>query len=308
MSKKTDIWMPEYIGDFFAETAFMTTEQVGAYQLLKAAYWKNQGPLEYDLDSLCTLAKISGKNRYQRLSGALKPFTLADKQISHERLDELLINSIENRVKSSEKGKKGAQARWQGHSSGITQAMPSTMPGDSSSSLSSSTDLDTKDLVLTAVPQDPPPKEKINEKESGKELVEFAPLYPGCEYFRITEHEKELVKANWTEKGWDLRMLRDTVFIIEQWLASDTTEAKKARKIPTHYRRLRDHRFLKTALEARKTGAQSNGPQNMGQAFEEHFGHKPTFKQIDKINKFTAIEKRKQELENEKNIITIEAK
>ena len=45
MSKKTDIWMPLFVGDYLADTIGLSREQHGAYLLALCAYWRKGSAL-----------------------------------------------------------------------------------------------------------------------------------------------------------------------------------------------------------------------------------------------------------------------
>lgn len=57
MRKKTDIWMPLYIGDYLADTQHLSAEQSGGYLHLLMHSWKS-GPLNSDTEMLRRIARI----------------------------------------------------------------------------------------------------------------------------------------------------------------------------------------------------------------------------------------------------------
>ena len=72
-AKPVNIWFPTYVGDFFTATATMTGHEVGAYQLIIAALWKDGGAIPADDKKLAKLAKATPR-QWKDIKESLYPF------------------------------------------------------------------------------------------------------------------------------------------------------------------------------------------------------------------------------------------
>ena len=141
--KKTDTWMPLYIGDYLADTSRLTTEQHGAYLLLLMDYWRN-GPPPDDEAVLASIAKLSIA-QWRRHEKTLRSFfTVENGEWLQGRAD--IERAKANGVSStrSVSGKAGANARWgdskqdgkriaNGIANGVANAQQSDAPSQSQS-------------------------------------------------------------------------------------------------------------------------------------------------------------------------------
>lgn len=135
--KKTDVWMPIWIGSYLADTMDLTTLQHGAYFLLLLAYWRKRGPLADNDDTLRSIAKMD-RAEWKRAKPVLAAFfRVGDGVWWHKRVEAELIEADARAKKASEKGAKAAQARWgkgakqpAGTPSGNATGMPQALPKD----------------------------------------------------------------------------------------------------------------------------------------------------------------------------------
>ena len=130
--KKTDIWMPLYIGEYVADTMTFTTEQHGAYMLLLMACWKAKGTLPTDDESLVSITKLPTARWRAMRAKVLAKFevstdglTMAQKRSSKE-----IAKAEKVSAARSNAGKAGAAKRWQGDSKPMANAMANASQTD----------------------------------------------------------------------------------------------------------------------------------------------------------------------------------
>jgi uncharacterized protein YdaU (DUF1376 family) len=112
-AKKTDIWMPLYIGDYLADTANLNAQRSGAYLHLLMYYWRN-GPLEDDLADLLPISKLDGPDAPSILQALLKKFFEhgEDGRWHQSRADKERGKWQERKVKAVEKATLASNVRW----------------------------------------------------------------------------------------------------------------------------------------------------------------------------------------------------
>ena len=138
MTSKVDIWMPLYVADYLSATSRLTTEQHGAYLLILMDYWKNGPPPDNDQ----VLAQITRMplDAWGKARGMLQPFfDVQNEHWLHHRVNHEMVKANHNKAINIERGKKGAEARWQKNSLSIVEvcSTDSTSPSPSPSPITS---------------------------------------------------------------------------------------------------------------------------------------------------------------------------
>jgi len=103
-------WMPVFPGDELAETAHLSTEEFGAYQLLKMALWQHK-TLPSDEARLARIARLDPAGW-----AAVRPMLLPlfGAGWTHEKLEQQRLTAEQEREKKSAAAKKAAAKRWSG--------------------------------------------------------------------------------------------------------------------------------------------------------------------------------------------------
>lgn len=112
MSRKSDTWMPFFVGDYLAATTRLTTEQHGAYILILLDYWKN-GPPPNDDAVLAQITRLSPASWRKAKAAILGFFDIRDGQLIQKRVERERERASDITEKRSEAGKAGAARRWQ---------------------------------------------------------------------------------------------------------------------------------------------------------------------------------------------------
>lgn len=89
MAKKRDTFMPIYIGDYLCETMALSTEEHGAYLLLRMAYWTRRSLPDND-GALAEIARVPLKRWLEIRDHISRFFEIADGRWRHAELNALL--------------------------------------------------------------------------------------------------------------------------------------------------------------------------------------------------------------------------
>jgi len=126
-----------YASDFYMDTTGWTPTQVGVYIRLLLAEWVN-GPLPNQMSELARIAGLSDtRTMYKMWSAKLvnKFVENGGGLLINKRLEEVRAKQRKYRESQKEKGKRGADIRWE---KVIAPAMPVQSPDNNPSSSSSS--------------------------------------------------------------------------------------------------------------------------------------------------------------------------
>lgn len=123
-AKKPDIWMPLYVADYQADTAYLTTEQHGAYLLMLMAYWRN-GPIP-DNDGIIASITRQTPDAWRSTRAMLEAFfQVSDGVWFHKRVEAEYDRARRNRQTAHDRAVKAAKARWDAQE--MLQALPEAM-------------------------------------------------------------------------------------------------------------------------------------------------------------------------------------
>lgn len=112
VDKKTDAWMPLWIGAYLADTQHLSRDEHGAYFLLLMAYWRNAGPLQDDDKRLAAIVKATPKEWKTLRTTMAEFFTVANGRWQQKRVDQELAAAKDRSDNSTRKAKAAAEARW----------------------------------------------------------------------------------------------------------------------------------------------------------------------------------------------------
>jgi uncharacterized protein YdaU (DUF1376 family) len=122
-------WLPVYWQRFIIGTLEMSAEEVGAYFLLILHEW-DKGFIPEDPKELKKISRVSVK----KLEKVLEKFQKSENnpgKLFNETLEKIRVEQLEKHANNSEKGKKGANARWHKDSPSIAQPLPKQVPSNS---------------------------------------------------------------------------------------------------------------------------------------------------------------------------------
>ena len=110
--------MPFFVDAYLADTTHLTLEEHGAYLLLLMSMWRRGGSIPDD--DIMTARMLGASPRaWRRLKLRLMPLLQkygpeGAEMLTQGRLQREWNSSLENSRRQSEKGRRGAEAKWQG--------------------------------------------------------------------------------------------------------------------------------------------------------------------------------------------------
>lgn len=136
MSRKPDVWMPFFIGDYLADTAHLTTVQHGAYLLLLIAAWKRRGTLPDDDTQLAAITRLTPAVWRNHRSVLVGFFDALDGHLVQKRLMAEYENAVRANDAQRDNGKKGGRPKrneTHGKPTGFGWVNPNESPSPSPS-------------------------------------------------------------------------------------------------------------------------------------------------------------------------------
>jgi uncharacterized protein YdaU (DUF1376 family) len=152
----------------------MTTKEVGAYILLLCKAWREEPPGSIPNDDrvLARWTRLLPAEWAECRTGVLAAFTLGtDSRLHQKRLRKEYQKLVEFQKDRSVNGKKGAEAKWLGHSSAIGSAINQPLANDGSSTSTSSSTSESHSL-------------EAFDFDSEKEAMRSVELIVGVDAFR----------------------------------------------------------------------------------------------------------------------------
>ncbi|MCX7170309.1 MAG: DUF1376 domain-containing protein [Proteobacteria bacterium] len=181
MTRKADIWMPLYIGDYLSDTMHLTAEQHGAYLLAIMAYWKNGGPLP--VESMATICHLTG-DAWSNAQAMLAQFFNLESKPSfwvHNRVEAELAKARKNKQGAVSKAITAAQARWGKNNSNASSNASSNAPGMPQAMLEGMLERCPSPSPILYTPLPPQEGEKPGRKKSSKKpAIEFKTFLADC--------------------------------------------------------------------------------------------------------------------------------
>lgn len=132
MSKQPtpDTWMPFYVGDYFADTLQLSTEEHGAYLLLLLHLWKQGGREKFDKNLLRGVTKVSAHKWPKIWAKISRYFYEEGGELGNDRIDQELAIARENSNKARARTRAATEARKgkTKHRNDIATSTPSPSP------------------------------------------------------------------------------------------------------------------------------------------------------------------------------------